>query len=107
MKTKYIFLLLFLSLYIFNCSESDSPNVCFIYSLTISDDCNCVNYDCETHFILDKIEYDRLLNIQKESIEDCIYINGTGRPGQYMDIITFEGYLLRLSAVRCNSGFIL
>jgi hypothetical protein len=67
MKTKLIFLLLFLSLYIFNCSESESPNVCFIYSLTISDDCNCVNYDCETYFILDK---NKKIIAKPDEIED-------------------------------------
>lgn len=107
MKTKHIFLLLFLSLYTFNCSESDNPNVCFVHSVTVSDDCNCVNYNCENYLIIEKIEYDRLLNIQNKSIDNCIYINGVGRPGQYMDKITFEGYLLTISAVRCNYNFIL
>ena len=105
MKTTHIYLILFLILSTLNCCKDDEPTIkkCIFYVAIVSDDCNCDNYSCESHYILEKKEYERLLNIQNESLEDCVFVNGKGEPLGSAEgvIINFEDYLLRLISEPC------
>lgn len=96
-----------MSLSFFYCSKSDNDKECIGYSVYISDDCNCDNWDCESVFILTKIEYNRLLNIQNESLEDCVIVSGKGDPLGSADGVdnSFQGYLLKLSIETCPDFF--
>ncbi|WP_372770113.1 hypothetical protein [Lutibacter sp.] len=103
MKTTHIYLILFLSLSTLNCCKDDDPTnkECVIYQVTVSDNCNCDNYLCESSYLLEKLEYERLVKIQNESSEDCVFVNGKGDAlgSNEVVIIDFEGYLLRLVAI--------
>lgn len=98
MKATQILLILFLSLYTFNCSKSDLSEDCIKYYATVSDECNCYGslFGCTRTYSLEKTEYTSLLKIQNESLEDCVYVKGNGRYSP------FEGYLESLFNENCN-----
>lgn len=85
----------------FNCSNDDgsSNETCYIYSIFVSDDCNCVSMDfnCGDLKFISESEYDRLFEIQQNSTEDCIYIQSE----ESSSGLSFEGFIIILNKNRC------
>ena len=98
MKIKYIFLVIFLSLYFSYCSKSDespTPTPCVAYCVILYDDCPDGGF--KDWIKVEKSEYDRLLNILNESTEACVYVNTINWPQGN----SFEGYLTDVYTCGC------
>ena len=99
-KLLYLILILLVSL---NCSNDDgSEEPCYFYSIFFSDDCDCTSgdFDCGDIRFISEMEYNRLLEIQQNSTEDCIYIESESNSSEI-----FEGYIIELNKSICPSLF--
>ena len=91
------FLLLF-----FNCNKDDdnSNEPCVLYSIFISDNCDCndMDFNCGDLKFIPEEEFIRLTDIQENSTEPCIYIESE----ELSTNSNFEGYLINLTQSDCN-----
>ena len=95
-KLLYLILILLVS---FNCSNDDdggSKGPCYLYSVFVSEDCDCIDTDCRDLYFISETEYERLLETQQNSTEDCIYIESESNSSGL-----FEGYMFNLNKGHC------
>ncbi|MGC6430908.1 MAG: hypothetical protein ACON5F_07690 [Jejuia sp.] len=102
---RFVFLF-FIFLTLVNCNHdgsatfdlTDLSGPCFPYIIVFSDDCTCegLGDGCASLGIITREEYVRILEIQENSGEDCIYIQGVESSND-----SFEGYLIDLREQDC------
>ena len=102
MKTKLIYLMGFILICILSCSKDDDNKVkvpCFLYSIFVSDNCDCpdMDFNCGNLYFISESEYVRLLDVLANSNEPCNYIES-------IELATdenFEGYLIDINKSSC------
>jgi hypothetical protein len=104
---RYVFLF-FSFLALVNCAFDDSADFsgifdisgpCFPYTILFSEeDCDCegLGNACASLAFISADEYERILEIQENSEDDCIYIQGVDNGNN-----SFEGYVIDLNQNDC------
>jgi hypothetical protein len=98
MKTTLIILVFTMCFFSLSCSKDDvdEKETCYFYSVKISDDCNCDNWECEELYFILENEYNRLKIILDNSNDNCPFVNGITSTGE-----NFSGNLLRITKEQC------
>ena len=99
-KTIHLFLLL--SLILSSCKSDDngSTDVCILYSVLVSDNCDCTEILCGSIHFVSEEEFNRLNTILNTNSDTCIMVNGTDT----LDA-DFSGFLIWTNQDPCPTPF--